>query len=154
MIHSLQIDTLPLTSTQIKSETLKDKRLVNDQINSKQLDKISGDIKPDYNELTVEDGVLLLWLRVILLEKLKNKVLKKLHKNHPGILRMKSLSRIDTWFGFQTLIIKLRALSSHAKIMKKFPVNQTSDNLTQGTGKQTQQIEYTQTISSITKTIF
>ena len=35
MIHSLQIDTLPLTSTQIKSETLKDKRLVNDQINSK-----------------------------------------------------------------------------------------------------------------------
>ena len=64
-------------------------------------DKISDDIKPDYNErneLTIEDGVILWGLRVIVPEQLRNKVLKELHQSHPGISRMKSLSRIHTWF--------------------------------------------------------
>ena len=57
-------------------------------------DKISDDIKPYYNkqnELTIEDGVILCGLRVIVLI---NKVLKELHQNHPGNSQMKSLSRI------------------------------------------------------------
>ena len=29
---------------------------------------------------------------------MRNKVLKELHQNHPGISRMKSLSRIHAWF--------------------------------------------------------
>ena len=51
-------------------------------------DKISDDIKPDYNErneLTIEDGVILWGLRVIVPEQPRNKVLKELHQNHPGI---------------------------------------------------------------------
>ena len=30
--------------------------------------------------------------------KFRNKVLEELHQNHPGISRMKSLSRIHIWF--------------------------------------------------------
>ena len=102
MIYSLQIDTLPVTSTEIRTETLKDKTLVNvlSHIQSgKWPDKISDDIRSYYNkrnELTIEDRVILWGLRVIIPEQLRNKVLKELH--HPGISRMKSLSRIHIWF--------------------------------------------------------
>ena len=95
MIYSLQIDTLPVTSTEIRTETLKDKTLVNvlsHLQNGKWPDKIGDDIKPYYNkrnELTIEDGVILWGPR------------------------------------------------------KKFLMNQTSHNLTCGTGRQTQWIEYT-----------
>ena len=104
VIYSLQIDTLPVTSTEIRTETLKDKTLVNvlSHIQSgKWPDKIIEYIKPYYNkrnELTIEDIVILWGLRVIVPEQLRNKVLKELHQNHPGISRMKSLSRIHVWF--------------------------------------------------------
>ena len=58
-------------------------------------------IKTHYNkqnELTIKDGVILWGLRVIVAEQLRNKVLKELHQNHPGISWMKSLSRIHIWF--------------------------------------------------------
>ena len=103
-IYSLQIDTLPVTSTEIRTETLKDKTLVNvlSHLQSgKWPDKISDDTKPYYNkrnELTIEDGVMLWRLRVLVPQQLRNKVLKELHQNHPGISRMKSLSRIHIWF--------------------------------------------------------
>ena len=68
-----------------------------DLLSGKWRDEISDDIKPYYNErneLTIDDGVILWGLRVI--EQLRNKVLKELHQSHPGISRMKSLSRIHT----------------------------------------------------------
>ena len=52
MIYSLHIDTLPVTSTEIRTETLKEKTLVNvlsHLQNFKWPDKITGDIKPCYN---------------------------------------------------------------------------------------------------------
>ena len=104
MIYSLQIDALPVTSTEIRTETLKDKTLVNvlSHIQSgKWPDKISDDIKPYYNKrnkLTIENGVILWGLRVIVPEQLRNKVLKELLQSHPGISRIKSLSRIHIWF--------------------------------------------------------
>ena len=91
MIYSLQIDTLPVTSTEIHTETLKGKTLVNvlSHVQSgKWPDKINDGIKPHYykqNELTIEDGVILWGLRVIVPEQPRNKVLKELHQNHPGI---------------------------------------------------------------------
>ena len=104
MIYNLQIDTLPVTSTEIRTEILKDKTLVNvlSHLQSgKWPDKISDDTKRYYNkrnELTIEDGVILWRVRVIVSEQLRNKVLEELHQNHPSISRMKSLSRIHTWF--------------------------------------------------------
>ena len=104
MIYSLLIDTLPVTSTAIGTEPSKDKTLVNvlSHLQSgKWPDKISDNMKPYYNkqnELTIGDGVILWGLRVIVPEQLRNTVSKELHQNHPGISRMKSLSRIHTWF--------------------------------------------------------
>ena len=70
MIYSLQIDILPVTSTEIQTETLKDKMLVNvlsHLQNGKWPDKIGDDIKSynKQNELTIEDGVILWGLRVL-----------------------------------------------------------------------------------------
>ena len=65
--------------------------------NGKWQDKIGDNIKPYYNngnELTIEDEVILWGLRAIVPEQLRNKVLKELHQNHPGISLMKSQSRI------------------------------------------------------------
>ena len=104
MIYSLLIDTLPVTSTAIGTEPSKDKTLVNvlSHLQSgKWPDKISDNMKPYYNkqnELTIGDGVILWGLRVIVPEQLRNTVSKELHQNHPSISRMKSLSRIHTWF--------------------------------------------------------
>ena len=104
MIYSLQIDTLPVTSTEIHTETLKGKTLVNvlSHVQSgKWPDKINDSIKTHYNkqnELTIKDWVILWGLRVIVAEQLRNKVLKELHQNHPGISWRKSLSRIYIWF--------------------------------------------------------
>ena len=104
MIYSLQIDTLPVTSDEIKAETLNDhvlKRVLEFLQNGKWPDKITDDIKPYYNkrnELSIEEGIILWGLRVIIPVKFRNKVLEELHQNHPGISRMKSLSRIHIWF--------------------------------------------------------
>ena len=65
VIYSLQIDTLPVTSTEIRTKTLKNKTLVNvlSHIQSgKWPDKTNDDIKPYYNkrnELNIEDRVML-----------------------------------------------------------------------------------------------
>ena len=65
MIYSLQIDTFPATSTEIRTETLKDKTLFN-VLSHLQIrkwpDKIGSHIKPCYNkrnELTIGDLELL-----------------------------------------------------------------------------------------------
>ena len=75
-------------------------------------------------------------------------MLKELRQNYPRISRMKSLSRIHIWF----LNIDHK-IESILKIMKKFPMNQTSHNITHGTGQQTQLIECTYMIL-ITKIMF
>ena len=59
--YSLQIDALPVTLTEIQTETLKDKTLVNVLLqfqNCKRPDKTNDDIKRYYNkwnELAIED---------------------------------------------------------------------------------------------------
>ena len=82
MIYSLQIDTLPITSDEIKAETLNDhvlKRVLEFLQNGKWPDKITDDIKPYYNkrnELSIE-GIILWGLRVIIPVKFRNKVLEE-----------------------------------------------------------------------------
>ena len=49
------------------------------------------------HEITVEDGCLLWGIRVIIPKQLREGVLHKLHTGHPGIVRMKSLTRLHVW---------------------------------------------------------
>ena len=98
-------DMLSRLPTSVKSKLPVDNMILVNVLshlqNGKWPDKISDNIKPYYNkqkELTIEDGVILWGLRVTVPEQLRKKVLKELYQNHPGISRMKSLSRIHIWF--------------------------------------------------------
>lgn len=50
------------------------------------------------NELTVEEGCLLWGIRVIVPKTLREKLLKELHQDHPGMSRMKSVARSYMWW--------------------------------------------------------
>jgi hypothetical protein len=50
------------------------------------------------DSLTLQEGCLLLGLRVVIPAVLRNEVLKELHSGHPGIVRMKSLARQHVWW--------------------------------------------------------
>ena len=49
-------------------------------------------------ELSVENGCVLLCNRVVIPEKLQKDMLKELHSNHPGIVKMKALARSYVWW--------------------------------------------------------
>ena len=50
------------------------------------------------NELSIEEGIILWGLRVVIPHILQKKILAELHSEHPGIVRMKALSRVHVWF--------------------------------------------------------
>jgi len=50
------------------------------------------------NELTIEKGILLWGIRVILPSKLKDQVLQEIHQGHPGTNRMKQIARSHVWW--------------------------------------------------------
>ena len=50
------------------------------------------------HELTVEEGCLLWGIRVIVPKRLRAKLLDELHRDHPGIVRMKSVARSYMWW--------------------------------------------------------
>ena len=50
------------------------------------------------SELSIEDGVLLWGLRVIIPPAFRNRLLEELHEQHPGIFRMKALARSCIWW--------------------------------------------------------
>ena len=58
-------------------------------------------LKPYYNrrlELSIEGGCLLWGMRVIIPSRLQDAILKDLHRDHPGIVRMKSFARSHVWW--------------------------------------------------------
>ena len=50
------------------------------------------------NELSIETGCLLWGIRVVIPKKLQQRVLEELHKDHPGIVRMKVIARSYHWW--------------------------------------------------------
>ena len=50
------------------------------------------------NELTVESGVLLWGMRVVVPTSLRHTVLEQLHESHPGVTRCKQLARSYVWW--------------------------------------------------------
>ena len=51
-----------------------------------------------YHELTIEQGCLLWGIRVLIPKVFQSVILQKLHQDHPGISRMKSLARCHLWW--------------------------------------------------------
>ena len=79
-------------------------------------------------------------------------MLKELHQNHPGISRIKSLSRIHIWFPNFDHEIKniVKSCQSCEKVSNEPNKSQPHP----WTDQQTQWIEYTYIISNIIKIFF
>ena len=98
-----QIERLPVKADKIAQLT------ANDSVLSKVITfvqqgwptQVQDEFKPYHirrNELTVEANCLLWGRKVIIPEKLQDKVLEELHTAHPGVVRMKSIARIHVWW--------------------------------------------------------
>ena len=117
MLFNIQIGCLPISEIDIREATRQDDVLCR-VMNSIQTGrwaiadvKKGGDLYPYYLkrcEISVEEGILLWGLRVIIPKIFYQRILLELHNEHPGIVRMKALSRIHAWFpGIDNYIEKM-----------------------------------------------
>ena len=103
-INAMQIDMMPVTSDQLKAETQNDRVLkqVHEYcLTGKWPNNIGPELKPYFDkreEISIENGIILWGLRVVIPMKFRNQIMQELHSSHPGVVRMKALSRIHVWF--------------------------------------------------------
>ncbi|XP_057298423.1 uncharacterized protein K02A2.6-like [Hydractinia symbiolongicarpus] len=111
-IHMMDLVQAPLTSADVKLHTSRDPVL------SKVLDLISNgwkvnreiELQPYFSrkdQLSIDNQCLLWGSRVIIPSSLRPQLLGQLHQSHPGITRMKSLSRSFVWWPKMDSEIKL-----------------------------------------------
>ena len=105
-INILQIDNMPISHVQMQRAVREDNVLskivkcisTDDWPN---VDKSEKNIRSYFNkrnDLSLEDGILMFGLRVIVPEIYRKVILAELHNGHPGIIRMKGLARIHVWY--------------------------------------------------------
>lgn len=98
-----QIESLPVTAAELKRESATDPEV------SKVLlylqegwpPQVEADLKAYHkrrDELTSEVGCLLWGTRAVIPRKLRQRLLSELHRDHPGITRMKEVSRSYMWW--------------------------------------------------------
>ena len=104
-VFHVQEISLPVTSDKINEETNKDcelQKILKYLRNDSWPRKPSQEIKPYAaikDELSLERDNIILWgNRVIIPRSLRKEMLKELHHNHPGIVRMKGLARMHMWY--------------------------------------------------------
>lgn len=103
-INAIQVEALPVTPAKLRVETR------NDKILSKVLRLTKRGwpkecpkqvLKPYWNrrhELTIEEECLLWGTRVIIPTKLQSRIMEEVHQGHPGVVRMKALTRSLCWW--------------------------------------------------------
>ena len=103
-MYHIQIGHLPIDADIIRQQTQIDPELKM-VLTSLERDKWTKDniakLHMYYlkrHELSIEDGIVMWGLRVVVPQCLRYTVLKELHQQHPGIVRMKSLSRMHVWY--------------------------------------------------------
>ena len=97
VFHATQLELLPVTSKAVARETRRDPILarVYESIVKGWSVHVDGD-KPYYkrhNELMVHQGCVLWGIRVVISNKLQDRVLEELHDGHLGVVKMKALAR-------------------------------------------------------------
>ena len=102
VFHTTQFEPLPVTSEAVAKETCHDPVLarVYESIVKGWSARVGGD-KPYYerhNELTVHKGCILWGMRVVIPNKLQDRVLEELHDGHLGVVKMKALARSYVWW--------------------------------------------------------
>jgi hypothetical protein len=98
-----QVEVFPITAKQIAVATSKDPILVKvlQFVYSGWPDNVDAMLTPYFNcknEISVESSCLMRGIRVIVPAQYQKVVLDKLHMDHPGISRMKSLARSYVWW--------------------------------------------------------
>ena len=101
-VHSMQIENFCVDAATVRQESVKDPQLSkvisslqNDDWSSNEIDRAFLRRK---DELYLEQGIVMWGLRVVVPETMKKIILKELHDQHPGIVRMKALARIHVWY--------------------------------------------------------
>ena len=98
-----QVQALPVSFRDIQQATRRDK-LLGEVLSYTQMgwpNQVTWELTPykaRANEIGIEANCLMWGTRVIVPEKLQARVLKVLHKNHPGITRMKAIARSYFWW--------------------------------------------------------
>ena len=98
-----QIASLPVTASQLQTATRTDILLSKVMRYTKHgwPNEVSAALLPfqrKQQEITVENGCLLWGIRVLVSTKLRTKLLDELHQGHPGISKMKAVSRSYFWW--------------------------------------------------------
>ena len=98
-----QIQALPVTFSHIEKATRTDPVLSKVLLYTKrgwpaQTADVMKPFRNRHQELTVEGGCVLWGIRVIVPKKLQPDILHELHRDHPGVTRMKSLARSYLWW--------------------------------------------------------
>ena len=105
-INTMQLESMPITLKQIQIGTIENRKLkvvVHHMSTGNWPDEtqVANELKPYFykrNELSLQDGVIMWGLRVVIPYKYREWILNELHMGHPGIVRMKGLSRIHVWY--------------------------------------------------------
>ena len=98
-----QMEALPVTVRQLRAATHSDRILSKVYRYTKgswphQVPQYLRPFSDRRNELTVEEGCLLWGIRVIIPHRLRDQLMEELHKDHPGVTRMKSVARSYMWW--------------------------------------------------------
>lgn len=93
-----QLDTTPISATRIRDQTKKDPVLsqVAQLLESGWAEGVKTELSAYYchrNELSLQDGVILIGSKVVIPTSCRSALLLELHQSHPGMVRMKSLAR-------------------------------------------------------------
>ena len=122
-----QMEALPVTVRNLRAATFSDRILskVIRYTKGSWPSQVPAHLRPYLhrrNELTVEEGCLLWGFRVIIPQKLRQRMLHELHKDHPGVSRMKSVARSYLWWpGLDKDIENLAKSCSACQAVKRAP---------------------------------
>jgi hypothetical protein len=122
-----QIQSLPVTASQVAKETCKDSVLSKVLRYTQQgwPESVEDCLQPfqrRQHELSVEAECLLWGIRVIIPTTLRQQLLEELHRDHPGITRMKAVARSYMWWpGLDKNIETLAKACVPCQVVKKSP---------------------------------
>ena len=100
------VEMLPTTHNELRNATRKDpvlSRVLRHTLDGwpKQLAAEDSDLKPFFKrrtEITIERGILMWGMRIIIPDKMQKSVLAELHEGHLGVVKMKAVARSFVWW--------------------------------------------------------
>ena len=128
------MDLGPITSQEVAQESRHDpviSRGIQYVLQGWPLKLNEVEMKPFFtrqNELTVQSDCLLWGSCIVIPKKLRKSVLDELHESHPGIIKMKLLSRSDVWWpcmdhDIETVVKQCSSCQIHANNLVAAPLH-------------------------------